>query len=496
MNATSTVSRRARRWGWLACGAVAALAACGDKEPPRDHEAEFAKEQAERQQKALANVTGPTRVGPAAAVLPPAATPSAEPGPAYFFVEDVGIAILEDGVFRSIPLADDRFVHSIGVSPNGTIWAGTTVVYRIEDGAWVPVGDRKTFKPKDFENRGFIEHLHVTDDGKAWAASNYWFFHWDGNQWTAESAEQIGIGTIDVDGKALPVSIEEMLVDDTGRVFLRSNHRVHVKQDGKWSIVYDGLGGDEDVYIKAMLPTAKGLVMPWNFGVMRLSGGQLAATNDRYAKPALNDHVFLDGDTVVAAGWKSIMRVPVEGGDDVVRTFDELGTPVGFVSTADMDGQGRLWLGTENGVVIVSRDNRPTQWLPGTVPELPAQVKVIHVVGGGPTLPSVGPVAKGTIRGRLAMDGKPVVGATVEACASPRWMLSGGDTPCKGAPYMQTVNTDESGAFVFADVPLNNYGIAAQYGGTWFKTGSATCAGMQAGDTCDIGALILRKPAD
>lgn len=479
----------------LSWSIVAGVTGCEDAAEKARIEAEYAaQEKAARQAQTkarLAKFQDPARRGPGFALVPSVAKVEAKPGPAHVFVDDVGVATLDTGgKWSLLPMPDDTFCYSLATAPDGTLWVGTTKVYKVEGGKPVRVGEEAAFKAGAFGNHGFISFLHVPADGKVVAASDKRVWRWEGEAWKSWAAKEIGFGTKMLEGGVeYQNPIKDVAVDAKGRVYAMGDHTLKVLDAGEWKTIYDAAGVQEPPYLKAILMRPGELVVPTHFAVMKIDGKDLRLV-DRYGTgtPAFADRNHLVSGTILSIGYKQLMRFEVARNH---ATFVPYKQNVGHVKHSTVDARGRLWLATENGVVIHDGE-ATTHWAPGTIPQISAQPQVIHVVGSGPDLPKVGPVAKGSIQGRLMKGDAPIANAMVEVCASPSWMLSGAsDTPCADAPFRGVAYSKADGTFAIEDVPLNNYGMAAGTGGKWYTTSGATCAGMKAGDVCDVGTMRL-----
>ena len=162
-----------------------------------------------------------------------------------------------------------------------------------------------------------------------------------------------------------------------------------------------------------------------------------------------------------------------------------------------VDGSGRTWLRTDNGVVILDGDGKlAQQWKPGTVPGITGKVETIAVTGNGPTLPTLTDAARGTVTGKVVSKGKPVAGAAIEICTSPAAFLMTEKTPCTGQSVAFSGVTAADGSFKIANVPVGSYGFAVKPKRTWFVSSwglEECCTSLENGQTYDIGSINLDK---
>jgi hypothetical protein len=196
---------------------------------------------------------------------------------------------------------------------------------------------------------------------------------------------------------------------------------------------------------------------------------------------------------VAAVGGLDKLFVIPPGGALVQITPKSSGANASKWEEVAIDGGGRIWLATDQGVVVLDGTGKLlTQWAPGTIEALRGEVTHVLVMGSGPAqLPAAGAAATGTVTGKIIKAGSPVVGAEVQICNSPSLVFS--STPCGDKPFKQTVKTDAGGAFKVPDVPIGSYGFAIRPpGGKWLITlGSDCCTQMKKRQEYDVGTLKL-----
>ena len=289
---------------------------------------------------------------------------------------------------------------------------------------------------------GIPKHAYIDQNKHIWFATGYGFFHYDGTSWrtvfdTASSKDKIFIS----------------------KFFVLADGRVLFLTGGKLA-VYDGTG--------VSVHRTGGYASPQN-GFIGADGLVYMVTFDTVTGYDLSD---FSAQKAFALKESSIKATSIK--------------------RSSMDQSGRIWLNTDAGVVILDKDLNPTLWPTSSMAPIAGKISNIIGVGKGPaTLPSPGKVATGTIRGQLLKDDVPVVNTAVELCESPSMMFK--KTPCTDKPFMRTVKTDAQGNFVFSNVPLSSYGVAAKVGGKWSRTMFSNCAGMKEGETCSLGKLSIRS---
>jgi hypothetical protein len=159
-----------------------------------------------------------------------------------------------------------------------------------------------------------------------------------------------------------------------------------------------------------------------------------------------------------------------------------------------VDGSGRVWLKTDNGVVILDGEGKLLRQLaPGTVAGLNGKVQGIAVAGGGPELPEQTKAAKGTVVGKVIHRGKGLAGIAVEMCASPASFFT--KTPCDSAPLKHRATTGADGSFSIPDVLVGAYGFTVKPKSKWlvFWGSSGCCQKIEDGQTYDAGSITLER---
>ena len=157
-----------------------------------------------------------------------------------------------------------------------------------------------------------------------------------------------------------------------------------------------------------------------------------------------------------------------------------------------MDASGRIWITTDNGLVILdARGELLQQWLPGTVAGVDGTITAIAVVDDGPALPALRPAATGTVTGKVTRGGKPVPRATVELCDLP--LISFTTSPCDSSTFARTATTDDAGRFQLPEIPIGSYSFAVKPDARWrvMMTGSNCCSRLRAGGTFDVGTITV-----
>jgi hypothetical protein len=327
----------------------------------------------------------------------------------------------------------------------------------------------------------------IAPDGGLWVRDGLGVQQWDGTKWTKHDK---------IFGDQLVVSIR---ADAKGRVYALSSHALKVFDAGTWKMVWDISGVSKINYTEPPMLLDMFIVAPGELVVIshrdlfKLDGQALKHIERGGTAEAMYPMALLHGTDIVGVDSKRMFRAPLAGGPDKVIPLAGVSSPHG---NAEIDAAGRVWFPTDDGFAVIGPDGKPTSFAAGSIPEITASIQAIGVVGSGPELPTVGEIAKGSIRGTLTKAGVPVDKAYVEVCNFPSSTFPKDSTPCKGAKITGHADTDASGTFQINDLPLLDYRIVIRVDSEWFGVEGKACKGLSAGAVCDVGELDTTKKSD
>jgi hypothetical protein len=442
------------------------LAACSSKSP--EPAAESGESFGSLPDKLVARIAEPARRGPAFGVEAKPLPAADQPGPAYLWVDNVGLATIAVDGTVSIQANTTPNVTAIALDGDGSLFVAVRdQVSRLRDGQLVPIPGKSPIQ---------IFDLRVAPDGGLWAAYLDQLVRYTGSAW---KAEQSGLGS----------HVRGITFDGAGRTFVAGDKLV-VFENGGWKVVLDTSGIDVE---KDKLPgwteaiaTPDGLVVLGCTYRVDIAKGKATAY---YLNGGGIKHARLVGKELVGHNcfYGGLSRAP--GADKVIELNKESKLNKGEQA---VDGRGRVWVyDRERGFEITGLDGKVTKLPNGSIPELTGEVIALAVAGTGPdTLPGAREIARGRITGRIATAGKPAAGVSVEICRDPWRTYSKKSSPCSSKPDRLTATTDASGAFTI-EAPLALYSIAAQVAGTWYGLPwlDTACKSMAAGAECNVGQL-------
>ena len=411
----------------------------------------------------------PAPAAPVPKPRPVAYTPA--PGPAYLGVDGAGLFRLDDGALTRL-VAHAYPIRHIAIDPRGAIYA-TAIggLWKIVDGRVERLGRGIGLDP---------ERIAVGPDGVLWTTDRRSVSRWDGT-WTDEPAATF-------DGEL----INDLAVDRDGRVWVVQSAALWRLDGDHWAKVDLGFLGAKEPYLQAIALHADGSVyltgLPGTYAFRdgRWSeaglGSRYGSVDELVAGPA--GHVAASGGVgtlAVQAPTGAVRTVELSDGPAQARRGDVLA----------IDGAGRAWLATDNGLVIFDRDGGlAQQWLPGTVAGVTGKITAVTTVGDGPRLPTLTTAATGAITGTVLRKGQRIAGATVELCDTPLTMFR--KTPCESSTRSYRATTAADGSFRIADVPVGSYGFAVKPAAQWIiLIGSNCCTDLVAGGSYDVGSITL-----
>jgi hypothetical protein len=399
--------------------------------------------------------------------------PSGKAGPAYLAVDGTGLVKLDGGKVTKV-LEHEYPIRDMTMDAKGNLYAVAI------GGAWKITGDKATRIDDDSAMMSF-DRIAVGPDGVVWTIDYNGVHRYDGKAWALEP-------------KATFTGVDlfyDVAVDAAGRVWVVTPDTLWRKDGDKWAPLDPKDVGGKQPYLKRVVAIASGEVF-------------VAGSRGVFA---FKDNAWRDLDLEAGYGGPDELEVGADGriagsggvGDIVIAAPGQPGRDFGVAKVAKaksadviaVDGSGRAWVTTDNGLVILDGDGKLVQhWEPGTVAGITGEVQSAVVIGGGPALPQLGTAARGTVVGKVIQKGKPVAGATIELCASPSTFID--KTPCSDAPVSRTTTTGADGTFSLADVPVGSYGFAVKPGKQWLvMIGSNCCTSLENGGSFDIGAINL-----
>jgi ligand-binding sensor domain-containing protein len=469
----------------LMMGLAVVLAACGSPAEPTPTVAAT-------QPRPTATLRPPETAVPTAlpTVAPTATTPAAATGgglanAAWIGTFGFGINRLDEGGW-SLTTEDDapisNQIQDIVVC-DGTVWVANTFGLVTSDGQqWRDLG-----KPWGV---GSADALACDGGEGVWIAHFEGVTHYDGRDSETYEYTLLGSG----DNTKL---VKDVAVEPDGSAWVVTANSVAHYQDGEWEVYEEGQGFDKNLFFDRVVVAKDGTVWAGHgSGVAGFDG--LAWTNYESRSVSQVQSMAVDDTGLVWVGTYAKGLVAFDGQGWTTYDRSNSGLSSNHVRELAIDGQGRLWLGTEYGLDVFDGQDWHVYHM-HTSDLSSNDIYAVAIAGDGPPLAPLMEKGSGSISGTI-MDGEtPLADAAVEACVEIIGSFFSSETPCGDMPFVQSVRTDADGKFVLDGLPVGRYGIAFQGAdGKWIRLTGRYGIGdekvaVQAGKTFDVGEIDISK---
>ena len=329
-----------------------------------------------------------------------------------------GLFAIRDSKLEQIVEFDRSFssASSMAVAKDGSFWApGFEGVGLYRDGKWTMLNNEEI----DSKVHTFLS-VTIGADGIPWfhSATDYGFYYRQGESW--KKADLSAFDSHHLFGGPL--------ASPSGEVYASTGQELARLQPG----------GIEKITID--------------------STGNLRGHNAHMA--------YGPDGSILLASTACDLAVVHPDRPDQVRQINGDSYDCTHLTSSGLDGQGRAWVSSREGLSVVAADGTVTEYPMGSVPELIGLSTHMMVVGAGPKrLPKAGPVQTGPITGKVLLDRQPVAGAEIEMCTSPE--VRAATSPCANARVKFAGTTNDKGEFTFDQVPLGDFNIAVKFDIGW-----------------------------
>jgi len=471
-----------RRFGAvLIMGLVMVLAACGSPAEPTPTVAAT-------QPRPTATLRPPDTAVPTA--LPTATTPAVSTGgglanAAWIGTFGFGINRLDEGGW-SLTTEDDapisNQIQDIVVC-DGQVWVANTFGLMITDGQrWTDLGEPW--------GAGTVDALACDGGEGVWIAHFEGVTHYDGRDWKTYDYTLLGSG-------ANTKLVKHVAVAPDGSAWVVTANSVARYEDGEWEVYEEGAGFERNLFFDRVVVAKDGSVWAGHgSGVASFDG--LSWTNYESRSVSQVESIVVDDAGLIWVGTYSKGLAVYDGRGWTTYDRSNSGLSSNHVRVAKLDGQGRLWLGTEYGLSVFDGQEWAAYHM-HTSDLASNDIYALAVAGNGPPLPPLVEKGTGSIAGTIMDGDMPVSDASVEACVEIIGSFYSSDTPCGDMPFARSATTDVEGNFVLDALPVGRYGIAFQGAdGKWIRLTGRYGIGdekvaVQAGKTSDVGEIDISE---
>lgn len=404
---------------------------------------------------------------------PAAGTAVTTVGAAYLGIRDVGIVQLAAG--KATTVVEHRFtLQDLAQLPNGEVVAiGIGGMWRLQKGKATSLdGNDKSF-----------EQLAVSHKGAIWATGYQGVAQWTNNAWTLEPKTTFGEGIL----KDIAITPDDV-------VWVATSDALFNNASGTWKPVVTPIG--DKPYFGSMVVGADGaLYISSTKGIYKFAQNAWTETKWKPERGYTNYDELIVGVDGTVAGSGGVGQLLIASPKHGVRftSTESLKLAAKHAKVQAIDGSGRVWISTDNGLLVLNNDASLGRFYPaGTLPGADGKIEAAVVTAGGPQLPDAQAAAEGNVTGQVIRGGKPVANVAVELCATPLTMFR--KTPCGDAPLIRTATTGADGNFMLTNVPVGSYGFAIKPDAKWrILIGGECCTGIKAGETYAVGSITLDK---
>ena len=395
----------------------------------------------------------------------------------YFFVDKVGAVRLDDKGFAPVERTKKDYCKQLFVGQDGSAYLVGWGIHKLT------AKGKSTLASKAVTGKTIHDFGVQGPGGHIVAGKFRTLYVNNGKKWKQYAHTDIGFK----DG-----ALKGAYVDKAGKLFAMTTYALYVLDGDKWKTIVDSAKQKRKIFFSDMDVLPDGKMLFTMSGALAIYDGKTFAQHKTGGFSLKNAQLAPNGQIVVTSFNSVAAHDPEDFSAQAAFELKESGIKASRIDKASMDSQGRLWVATDNGVVILDKNMNPTHWPPGSMPAIAGKIMGVVAVGKGPAkVPEAGEIARGNIKGSLFHGKDAASKIPVEICDLPRMRFR--KSPCEDKPFSAKTTTDEKGNFLFKDVPLNAYGIAAKMGAKWSTSMSSKCSGLKAGQTCNLGRLTVRK---
>lgn len=300
--------------------------------------------------------------------------PTSSPGAAWFGTREKGLVRLDAEGFHHVMVAPTHVQQMVPALPSGLWVLSQYRLFHVEGDRVESVATDATWGP--------IERIASGPKGEVWTVASKRIGRFDGKSWSY-------LDRAEVAPNRETVTIKDIDVDSLGRIYLCSKSSVYVMQESEWREIALNLENKNVLVGLTLFQDANAWLLTrqqvFHVGRTRWTPvhRQLDSPGFRRLTVGPEGSWFLEDGLILLQG---------DGTGKPWPRLDLSQEPVRAkrIRSSHVDSAGRVWMGTDRGVVILDSGGLLTYWPKSALPLLDSDVRALYVQGSGPRLPAVG----------------------------------------------------------------------------------------------------------
>jgi hypothetical protein len=367
--------------------------------------------------------------------------------------------------------------------------------------------DGKTTKTLEGTPGMLADHAACNSAADIWMSNASSISHYDGKKWQEFTEKEL---TTAVYSNEHEMKLVDVVLNTVGELFVIQTGTISLYDGTAWKSIKEG-----GSFLGAALDRQGQLWVSYPQGLLLYKGGAwqdypYEGESTLLTKPAIDS-----SDRLWVGSLGSVLAFDPDSGwvKKKIESSEAFGRDI--LSLA-FDAAGRLWIGTEYGLLVVEGKSSGVQCCLVSSPSpsenglLASDGKNLHVYhmhtsdlssnyifsiafSGDAGVPKKMVKPTGTLSGRILKSGAPQVGIPVEVCPSVKFLFY--TTPCDGQPFYSKATTDVNGRFEISTLPAGYYELTFKADDQWtiwtgdFETGCCGDILVKPGKNTDVGEL-------
>ncbi|HLY24922.1 MAG TPA: two-component regulator propeller domain-containing protein [Aggregatilineales bacterium] len=358
---------------------------------------------------------------------------------------------------------------------NGKVWIANTLGITMTDGS------QTTRVDTDFSGNAI-----ACKGNDVYVAHQNGLSHWNGSGWDTIDAKNFGTGDTAND-------VVDVVIAPDGKLWVATLTSIATGDGKTWTVFEKGKGFSEDEAFVKLAIDSKGNVWTNSPTGLYKYDGKTWNKIDTDTYSVLDTLIVGPSDKIYVGSFAEGLAV-YDG--SAWTTYDRSNSTISSneVHSLAVDGQGRVWVGTEYGLDIFDGKTF-TSYLMANSRLVDNAIVALAVTGNGPALPAPITRKPGSLSGTVVTGTTPLAGAAVEVCTEFIGSSFTGNTPCSDNPFFKDGKTGADGKFTVPDLPPGLYGMVIQAAnGKWVRLTDSIAESrfeVKEGGAFDLGTIDL-----